>query len=402
MSLQVGTSFSKNTDHERAGSEVIESALKNANLKAEEISLAVVFSSIAIDQEKMLKGVNRALSGKPVIGCSTAGEITDTGVQEKSVVAMVIKSDAIKFSEGYGEHIKQDALKAGKQFAQQIKDKGPDIKTIMMMPDVLAGSGSAIVSGVQEVVGKNFIIVGGAPGDDYLFKQTYQYVNDKLLSGGISGVGLSGNFSMGIGVRHGWMPIGDEREVTKAEGAILHELDSKPAAEIYEEYLGKKMEELKKEPLARLAIVYPLGIISQGSEGEEYLIRDPITVNDDGSITLAAEIQKGQKVKLMVGSVDESIAAAKASAEHMIKDLEGKKPEAVFMFNCIARKKLYGTQERHEQEIKAVQSIIGNDTPILGFYTYGEQAPLGGEIKNIEKCDSKFHNETMVLFGIAE
>ena len=233
MSLQVGTSFSKNTDHERAGSEVIESALKNANLKAEEISLAVVFSSIAIDQEKMLKGVNRALSGKPVIGCSTAGEITDTGVQEKSVVAMVIKSDAIKFSEGYGEHIKQDALKAGKQFAQQIKDKGPDIKTIMMMPDVLAGSGSAIVSGVQEVVGKNFIIVGGAPGDDYLFKQTYQYVNDKLLSGGISGVGLSGNFSMGIGVRHGWMPIGDEREVTKAEGAILHELDSKPAAEIF-------------------------------------------------------------------------------------------------------------------------------------------------------------------------
>jgi hypothetical protein len=104
----------------------------------------------------------------------------------------------------------------------------------------------------------------------------------------------------------------------------------------------------------------------------------------------------------MVGSSEESIAAAKVSAQQMMNGLDGKKPEAVFMFNCIARKKLYGVKAKHEEEIEAVQSIVGKDTPLIGFYTYGEQAPLGGEIKNIKQCDPKFHNETMVLFGIAE
>ncbi len=402
MSLQVGTAFSKNTDPKHAGLEVIEQALEKAGLKAEETSLTVIFSSIAMNQEKLLQGANEALGGKSIIGCTTAGEITDSGVYEESVIAMVIKSEAITFSTGSAAGIKKDAQGAGKTFAEEIKEKDPNIHAIMMMPDVLAGSGSAIVEGVLSVVGEHFIIVGGAPGDDYLFKKTYQYAGNRLLDGGITGIGLSGEFSMGVGVRHGWIPVGEAQEVTKADGAELIELNGAPAVKIYEDYLGKKTEELKKEPLARLAIVYPLGIVAETAQGEEYLIRDPITVNDDGSITLAAEIQKGEKVKLMVGSAEESIEAAKVSAQKMMHDLDGKKPEAVFMFNCIARKKLYGVKEKHEEEIKAVQSIIGKDTPLLGFYTYGEQAPLGGEIKNIKQCDPKFHNETMVLFDIAE
>lgn len=402
MALRVGTAFSKNTDPKRAGIEAVEQALKKARLEPGETSLAVVFSSVALDQEKLLAGVNAALGGAPVIGCSTAGEITDSGVHEESVIALVMQSSAITFSPGCASGVKKDARAAGKTFAEAIMSKDPNVRAIMMMPDVLAGSGSSMVEGVLSVVGEHFIIVGGAPGDDYQFKQTYQYADKELLSGGITGTGLSGKFAMGVGVRHGWIPVGEAQEVTKADGAVLHELNHKPAVAIYEDYLGKQAEELKSEPLARLAIVYPLGIVSATNAGDEYLIRDPITVNDDGSITLAAEIKKGEKVKLMVGSPEESIKAAKVSAQKMMDGLDGKKPEAVFMFNCIARKKLYGIKEKHEEEIRAVQSIIGAETPLVGFYTYGEQAPLGGEIKNLKQCNPKFHNETMVLFGIAE
>jgi len=59
MSLQVGTAFSKNTDPKRAGQEVIEQALEKANLKAEETSLTVMYSSVAIDQKKLLLGFPR-------------------------------------------------------------------------------------------------------------------------------------------------------------------------------------------------------------------------------------------------------------------------------------------------------------------------------------------------------
>jgi hypothetical protein len=46
---------------------------------------------------------------------------------------------------------------------------------------------------------------------------------------------------------------------------------------------------------------------------------------------------------------------------------------------------------RTDEEIMAVRETVGRDVPIIGFYTYGEYAPLG-------ECErSRFHNETATL-----
>lgn len=206
---------------------------------------------------------------------------------------------------------------------------------------------------------------------------------------------------MGAGVRHGWVPIGMPMKVTKAEGAVLHELDGRPAISIYEDYFGQEAEELRKEPLARLAITYPLGLKIPEYQ-EEYLIRDPITVGADGSITCAAEIPQGSEVRLMIGSKEKAVEAAEDAARHLMKEFEidHARPKFVLMFNCIAREKLFA--QKANDEIQAVMEIIGHDVPLLGFYTYGEQAPLGGEVRNIEKCDTRFYNETVVIFAVGE
>ena len=46
--------------------------------------------------------------------------------------------------------------------------------------------------------------------------------------------------------------------------------------------------------------------------------------------------------------------------------------------------------------------IVGTHVPLLGFYTYGEQAPMGGETRDPAKIKSRFYNETVVIFGIGE
>ena len=70
------------------------------------------------------------------------------------------------------------------------------------------------------------------------------------------------------------------------------------------------------------------------------------------------------------------------------------------MFNCIAREKLFA--QKAKEEIDEIMKIIGSDVPLLGFYTYGEQAPMGGETRDTNKIHSRFYNETVVLFGIGE
>jgi hypothetical protein len=251
---------------------------------------------------------------------------------------------------------------------------------------------------VLDSLGEHFPVVGGASGDDFKFEKTYQYLNGEVHSGTVVGLGLVGDFKIGIGVKHGWLPIGAPMKVTKSSGAVLHELDGKPAINIYRDYFGEEeAKKLQEETLAKLAITYPLGMTVAGSE--EMLIRDPITVDEKGSITCAAEIPEGSEIQLMIGSREEAVKVAKVAAEKAVEQLDGLPPKAVIIFNCIARNKLFG--DRSGEEIKAIQEVVGRETPLIGFYTYGEQAPLGGEVKNINKCNSAFHNETVVICVLA-
>ena len=173
-------------------------------------------------------------------------------------------------------------------------------------------------------------------------------------------------------------------------------VDGKPAIALYEKYFGDKAKELRQETLATLAVSYPLGIRVPGQE--EYLIRDPLSVDENGSITCAAEIPEGSDVRIMMGTREAAIEMARHAAEEARVQLGAARPKAIIIFNCIARKKLLGADGG--REIAAIQKVLGEDVPLIGFYTYGEQAPLEGTARNIEKCNTVFHNETVVIFVI--
>ncbi len=363
--------------------------------------LLIVFSSVKYDQQKMLSGVRSVAPQALLVGSSTSGEITTAGpVKEKSVAVMAVKSPQIKYLAGVGENIAAGPRAGGKVAADQVKEQAGDaLKAFMMMPDVLVGNGADIVRGVLDSLGLHFPVVGGASGDDFAFQKTYQYINDKVYSGSVVGLGMVGNFKIGIGVKHGWIPVGEPMTVTKSEGAVIHEINGAPAVKIYEDYFGEEEAKvLRTEALAKLAITYPLGMKVAGSD--ELLIRDPITVDAKGSITCAAEIPQGSEVRLMVGSREEAVKVAKLAAENAVAQLDGSKPKAVIIFNCIARNKLFG--DKSGEEINAIQQAVGKETPLIGFYTYGEQAPLGGEVKNMDRCNSAFHNETVVICVLAD
>ena len=66
-----------------------------------------------------------------------------------------------------------------------------------------------------------------------------------------------------------------------------------------------------------------------------------------------------------------------------------------FVFDSVSRYILLGRQANKELEI--IKEGLGNDTPIIGIYTYGEQAPLRA-IKYQGK--TYFHNQTITILGI--
>lgn len=392
--IKAGIGRSNNLDATKAGAEAARMALEETDGKA---NLIIVFSTVAYDQKKMLDGVKTISKEILLVGCSTSGEITTEGPVEKHVAVMALSSDRIKWTVGIGKGTDKDSFQAGKEAAQKVKDKAEEeLSLFIMLLDGLSENGAAAVRGVQAVLGEHFPIMGGSAGDDFKFKKTHEYYNGEVLENSVIGIGLSGKFSFGVGVRHGWEPIGLPMKVTKAEGAVLKELDNRPALKIYEDYFGKKAEELIKEPIARMAYTYPLGMSVEGSS--ELLIRDVIIANEKGEITCAAEIPQGSEIRLMLGDTEKAIQAAKEAAEGALVQLGEAKSKVVFVFNCMARKKLLGP--RIGEEIAAIQDVLGKEIPLFGFYTYGEQAPLGGVLG--PECRSVFHNETMALMVLGE
>jgi hypothetical protein len=163
---------SNNADSLKAGQEACQEAVKKIGGNPD---LIIVFSSVALDQEKMLQGVNSAAGKAIVIGCSDSGKIITEGPIKENVAVMAVKSDQIKFTAGVSMGVKANSHEAGKKVAEEVVQKAKEkISMFVMFPDGLTGNGAAIVRGAQETLGKHFPIMGGSAGDDFKFEKTYQ------------------------------------------------------------------------------------------------------------------------------------------------------------------------------------------------------------------------------------
>jgi len=356
--------------------------------------LVIGFASVAYEQERTAALLKEKFQGSIVTGCSDAGGITAEGPVAQGIAVLAVRSERMKFTLGLGENIGKNIRQAGIGLGNDILQKGGHPSLLISLADGLAGNGADLIRGIQARLGKDFPIVGGSAGDDFLFKKTFEYFEGKALTGAVIGIGISGDFKFGIGVRHGWVPIGVQMKATRSKGAVISKIDNKPAVSVYEDYFGEqKALKLREEPLARLAITYPLGI--KTNKSDEYLIRDPISVDEDGAITCAAEIPEGSDIRLMIGSKEDAIEAARQAARQAVSQMAGKEVKLAMIFNCIARYKLLGRDAK--KEIDAIREVVGERVPLFGFYTYGEHAPLPSELHG---GPTVFHNETAVILTI--
>ncbi len=95
-------------------------------------------------------------------------------------------------------------------------------------------------------------------------------------------------------------------------------------------------------------------------------------------------------VQITVADRSAILAGCTLSIEKAFADYpHGKSPEAALFFSCAARKLLLGT--RTAEEFGIIESVIGTEVPVCGFYGYGEIGPRG-----TANTTSSFHNETFV------
>lgn len=407
MSISVGVGLSKHDDSRRAGVEAANAALKQ--MGGGSADFCMVFGDVRYDQQQILDGVVSAVGSIPMIGGSGAGQIGNEGPVQDGVSVMTLRSEGeIDVLTAVGEAISKDARAAGHAVAQQVMSRfgtrtlsttwvqvGDEYVsvspyTFVMFPD-FTGDGAEVVSGVARVLPPPVQVIGGTTADNLSFEKTYQYRNGRVYSDAVAGALLIAQVPTSIGVAHGWCPLGKSMVVTRAEGNRVIELDGNPAIGAYEELFGVNARELIDEPLGRMALTNPFGVPEVTGD---YRLRHPVAAQEDGSIVCAATIPEGTVVRVMTATIEENIEAARQATRKALVGLGSSKPTLAMIFDCGARMMLRG-MEGARREIAAIREEIGPDVPMVGFYTYGEQAPtLGGPVG--------FHNETCVVYVIGQ
>lgn len=393
MATWVGVASSRISNSFEAGEEAATKALESMGQSYAD--LVLLFASVRFDQEALLKGVASVTHYAPVVGCSTAGEILPEGPSRRSVVVATIRSDSLQVAPGLGLSISQNPRQAGREAATQAaKAKLESPHAFLMFPDGLTGNGAEVIRGVQDIFGLSFPIVGGSAADDFSFTRTYQYFEGRVNTDSVVGVLLAGPIALGIGARHGWQPLGKPRKVTQALSNVVQELDGLSAVNLYETYFGKAAATLKSEVLADMSILYPLGMPIP--EEEEYLLRNVLRVDPNGSLVYAGEIPQGSEVRLMMGSKAQALQAAHRAARQAMISIAERTPSFGLVFSSCSRQRLFG--RRAEQEVAAIRQVLGSNVPLIGFYDYGEQAPLTASRFHGR---SYFHNESLVVIAVS-
>jgi hypothetical protein len=323
-----------------------------------------------------------------LIGCSSAGEILNTDVYDDSVIVTLLKfEDTVVKGEMIRINEKDDSFSAGKYISDKLKNE--NLKHLFVLSEGLNINGTELVKGLQSSLQKKVSLSGGLAADGNRFEQTYVMFNDSFDINIIAAVGFYSNkLKVGCGSFGGWEPFGPERLVTRSVGNVVYEFDSRPALELYKNYLGDHAK-----GLPATGLLFPLSI--KDKDKGTSIVRSIVAVNEStNSLVFAGEVAEHSIARLMKTNSGKLIDGAGTAVNNCFV----KKPEASFEFalvvSCFGRKLVL--KQQIEEEIETLKKSLGSSTLISGFYSYGEIAP-------VKFCDnSELQNQTLSLTLLSE
>jgi hypothetical protein len=376
--------------------QVAQANLRNASHVADELAALTAVRPnllLAFGSVDLLKGIApdlaRIFPEARRLGCSTAGEISSEGVADGTCVVTAIRFDDTRLIEASTTLAgMDDSQAAGQRLGAQLPLDG--LRAVLIFGQGVQINGSALLAGLTEVLGAEVPITGGLAGDGGAFAQTWVLDDSGAKSDTLVVLGLYGeklNFCHGS--FGGWSPFGPARKVTRSVGNVLFELDGEPALEVYKRYLGEHAASLPASGL-----LFPFAMLGKDHD-EVGLIRTILGIDEqDGSLTLAGEIDAEGYLKLMHASTDALVDGAEAAAAAAKTMLSGDGHGLVLLVSCVGRKLVMGG--RVDEEVEAVGDVFGQGAVLTGFYSYGEISPFSPSIA----C--KLHNQTMTVTYIGE
>jgi hypothetical protein len=215
-------------------------------------------------------------------------------------------------------------------------------------------------------------VFGGSAADDTISGQWSVHCNGRTTSHGAVFVGLRSDRRMSGGFIGGYLPSEHRGIVTRAEGRIVHEIDGKPAARVYNDWTngaiasklaggGRVLAETNLLPLARDVEV-------SGAMPRRLLAHPESVIAQTGSLEFFSRFRTGDAVLLMTNTTPGLIPRMRRATE---RALEGHvTPRGGLLVYCAGC--LSSTPNDGANIGKQFRQVAG-EVPFVGISTFGEQ-----------------------------
>lgn len=349
----------------------------------------IAFTTDQYQQGEIIRGIRSITGSAALIGCCSGGLITAQGIAPAGVAVLALWGDDLQVTLALEPGLSTQPRLTAERAAEQIEAHLPAIgsgkqSAALILADGVTGTLAVeeALASVTTVLGPLCPLFGGAAGDGLKFAQTWLFADESLQSDAIALALLTTAAPIGIGIRHGWRPVGRKLLVTRSFGNVIYEMDNKPALNVYRELFPEAG--ITVETFPAFTRYRPLGFPQASGE---FLIRLPLSANLDGSIECAGTLPEHAVVQIMDGNSESLLEAAEMAACHAIAALNGRSVAAAIVIDCVTRPPLLGAAAA--TEVQHIRDVIGHETPLIGMYSFGEFAADTGPV-----C---FHNKAVVV-----
>ncbi|MEN2998927.1 MAG: FIST N-terminal domain-containing protein [Brevinematia bacterium] len=335
---------------------------------------SLAYTTVDVDIKDIVNRVKKIDPRVEVFGCSSfQGVFTPYGFMRGTHFLASYSEDGIEavpvVYNCSPTNAKAETLKASKEIFDKIGT--PDVVLMHAVP----GFEEKIVEGVDEFFQGQTRIYGGSAADDNISGKWFVFHNDKVTNEGVLLIGFKSPRKIYGAFLSGYLPTTKKGIVTKAEGRTIYEIDGKPAAMVYNEWLDGAISEYLEKGGVILAqtTLKPIGrIIGEIMGIKNYLLSHPHSViPENKAMTLFTEFKEGDEIILMTGYRSALIDRAKQVVERALgMDKDRVTPLGAILIYCGGC--VGAIIEDIQQVVESYKSILGK-APFIGAATFGEQ-----------------------------
>lgn len=256
--------------------------------------------------------------------------------------------------------------------------------TALILLDGLTANISSFLGRLQNKIGDRVSFIGGGAGSLSLEQQKCIFTKDGAFQDAALLCFI--DYSINLGVHHGWKDLEGPFVATRVEKNKVYELNWQNAFEVYSKFVNLDSgKELASENFFSIAKGYPFGMLK---ENVEDIVRDPIAVGEEGELICVGEVPENSVLKILKGQNRDLVEAARYAIDDSLR-IDETNYEQIFVVDCISR--VLFLEDSFKDELNILERMAKEkDLIIHGILSLGEISSYGDGLL-------EFFNKTIVV-----